>query len=476
MMANDVQAASSSGMKKSLGLWHYFSMGFGAIIGTGWIILVGDWMEIGGGPIAALLAFGVGAAILFPVGAAFGELSAAIPISGGTVEFIDRAFGPRFSYIASWFLILGNAILCPWEGIAIASLIGEFIPALKIVPIYSILGATVYLPTLLIAIAVSGYIIYMNYRGVEQAAWLQSGMTKVLLIGMVTILVISIFKGSPSNLTPIFQASKSTPTFFLGFLQVLVMTPFFYSGFETIPQQAEEAEVGINYRKFGAIIGLALLTSGLFYIVVIVAYGALLPWSEFVGINFPAFNSLNIIGLSFFGKFMLFAAMCGIISTLNAFFVASTRIMVGMSRKGQLPSALAKLHPTHRTPLYATILMGILTIAGPFLGANLLIPLTNVVSFALITACFLVACATLKLRFSEPDLKRPYKVPGGLLGIWLAILSSAAVLLLIIVPTSPAALVWPLEWLIVLVWIALGCILMLFQHKGDTVQISESAK
>jgi APA family basic amino acid/polyamine antiporter len=469
-MSGKSPAVTSSGMKKSLGLWHYFTMGFGAIIGTGWIILVGDWMKIGGGPIAALLAFAVGALILFPVGAAFGELSAAIPISGGTVEFIDRAFGFRVSYIASWFLILGNAILCPWESIAIASLIGEFIPVLKTIPLYSIMGATVYLPTLLIAVAVSAYIIYINYRGVEQAAWLQSGMTKILLAGMIVILAVSIFKGTPSNMLPVFKSTGASSTFFLGFLQVLVMTPFFYSGFETIPQQAEEAEEGINYKKFGAIIGLALLTSGLFYIIVIVAYGSLLPWGEFIKIPFPAFNSLNIIGLSFIGKFMLFAAMCGIISTLNAFFIAATRIMVGMSRKGQLPSALSKLHPTHRTPINATILMGVLTLVGPFLGKNLLVPLTNVVSFALITACFLVACATLKLRFSEPELKRPYKVPGGLAGIVFAIIASAAVLLLIIVPMSPASLDWPLEWLIVLVWVALGCILMLFQNKGDPGQ------
>lgn len=448
-----------------MGLWHYFSMGFGAIIGTGWIILVGDWMAIGGGPVVALLAFGVGAAMLYPVGATFGELSAAIPVAGGTVEFIHRAFGFRLSFIASWFLILGNAALCPWESIAIASLMGEFIPALKTMPLYSMMGAEVYLPPLLIAVAISGGIIYMNHRGVAQAAWLQSGMTKVLLAGMIAVLIVAILKGSSSNLTPIFRASGSTPTFLFGFLQVLVLTPFFYSGFETIPQQAEEAERGINYRRFGAIIGLALLTSGLFYVVVIASYGTLLPWGEFIGIDFPAFNSLERVGLGFLGRFMLFAAMCGIISTLNAFFAASTRIMVGMSRKGQLPPALGALHPTHRTPLPATILMGMLTLAGPFFGPNVLLPLTNVVSLALITACFLVACATFKLRFTEPDLERPYRVPGGRWGIGSAILVTAAILLLIIVPASPAALSWPLEWLIVFVWIALGCVMMLFQRE-----------
>ena len=62
------------------------------------------------------------------------------------------------------------------------------------------------------------------------------------------------------------------------------------------------------------------------------------------------------------------------------------------------------------------------------------------VSRALITASFLVACAALKLRYAEPDLKRPYRVPGDRPGIWLAILASAAVLLLMIVSLRPAAL------------------------------------
>lgn len=35
-MASQAQATETSGMKKSLGLWHYFTMGFGAMIGTGW--------------------------------------------------------------------------------------------------------------------------------------------------------------------------------------------------------------------------------------------------------------------------------------------------------------------------------------------------------------------------------------------------------------------------------------------------------
>ena len=62
-MAGSKQTApEGTGMQKTLSIWNYFTMGFGAIIGTGWVLFqFGDWMIIGGGPIAAMIAFFIGA-------------------------------------------------------------------------------------------------------------------------------------------------------------------------------------------------------------------------------------------------------------------------------------------------------------------------------------------------------------------------------------------------------------------------------
>ena len=119
----EVAVEDNGGMKKTLSLWNFFTIGFGAIIGTGWVLQVGDWMVVGGGPVPAMIAFLLGAIFLVPVGAVFGELTAAIPISGGIVEYVDRSFGRTLSYITGWLLALGNGILCPWEAIAISSLL-----------------------------------------------------------------------------------------------------------------------------------------------------------------------------------------------------------------------------------------------------------------------------------------------------------------------------------------------------------------
>ena len=84
----EVAVEDNGGMKKTLSLWNFFTIGFGAIIGTGWVLQVGDWMVVGGGPVPAMIAFLLGAIFLVPVGAVFGELTAAIPISGGIVEYV----------------------------------------------------------------------------------------------------------------------------------------------------------------------------------------------------------------------------------------------------------------------------------------------------------------------------------------------------------------------------------------------------
>ena len=65
----EVAVEDNGGMKKTLSLWNFFTIGFGAIIGTGWVLQVGDWMVVGGGPVPAMIAFLLGAIFLVPVGA-----------------------------------------------------------------------------------------------------------------------------------------------------------------------------------------------------------------------------------------------------------------------------------------------------------------------------------------------------------------------------------------------------------------------
>lgn len=465
---------NTGGLQKTLSLWNFFTIGFGAIIGTGWVLMVGDWMIIGGGPIAAIIAFIIGAIFLLPIGAVFGELTAAIPISGGIVEYVDRTYGSIISYITGWFLALGNAILCPWEAIAISTLVsdmfGDFLPFLRSVKLYTIMGADVFLWPTVIALSIAAYVIYQNFKGASAAASLQAFLTKALLGGMLLAMGISFFKGGPSNIYPLFTqvvgatTKTSASTMLAGMVSVLVMTPFFYAGFDTIPQQAEEASAGMNWNKFGRVISLALLASGGFYVVCIYSFGTIIPWIKFVKYSVPALACLKSISFTLYLT-MLIIATLGPMGPMNSFFGATSRIMLAMGRKGQLPVSFAKVDPISGTPITANCLLAVLTIIGPFFGKKMLLPLTNVSALAFIFACTAVSFACLKMRDTEPDLPRPYKVPGGKIGIRLACLCGSLIIGLMVVPGSPARLN-TVEWSIVLGWLVIGLTIRLFRPKS----------
>lgn len=111
-------------------------------------------------------------------------------------------------------------------------------------------------------------------------------------------------------------------------------------------------------------------------------------------------------------------------------------------------------------PRLACIVLAVITLAGPFMGKNMLIPLTKVSALAFIFSCTMVSLACLKMRFTEPDLPRPYKVPGGKFGIALAIAAGLVIISLIVFPITAESLDFT-GWAIVLGWLALGLVLML---------------
>lgn len=467
------QQAGSGGMKKELTLFNFFTIGFGAIIGTGWVLLVGDWMVLGGGPIPAIIAFVLGALFLVPIGMCFGELTAAIPISGGIIEYVSRTYNRKLGFLTGWMLLLGNAPLCPWETIAISTLLtdrfAEF-PALawlRSVRLYTILGADVYLWPTVIALGFAVLVIFLNFRGASAAAKLSSFLTKALLGGMILAMAISFATGSPSHALPVFSpatdaaggSSTAATSLVGGILSVLVMTPFFYAGFDTIPQQAEEASEGIDWKRFGLIPAAALLASGIFYVICIYSFGTIIDWHEFVRSSVPALAVLQHINL-FFYIAMLTVATLGPLGPMNAFYGASTRLMLAMGRKGMLPESFAEIDPQSGAPRTANVVMAALTLVGPFLGKNMLVPLTNVASLGFIFACTMAGFACWRLRTTEPELVRPYKVNGNKVGIAAAIVAGLTIIALMVVPVSPAALN-VVEWGITLAWVGVGLAVML---------------
>ena len=110
------------GQKKSefdkvFSAWDILVIAFGAMIGWGWVVSSGTWIDAGG-VVGAALAFAIGGVMIFFVGLTYAELTAAMPQCGGEHVFSYKAMGPTGSFICTWAIILGYVGVTCFEACA----------------------------------------------------------------------------------------------------------------------------------------------------------------------------------------------------------------------------------------------------------------------------------------------------------------------------------------------------------------------
>ena len=442
------------GLSKRLTLFDFFAIGFGAIIGVGWVISVGDWLNIGGGPLPVILAFAAGALLLFPVGKVYGDLAARQACAGGAMVYARMAFGRRWGFVTGWFLALGYIMLCPWEIIAIGQVAEALFPALKILPLYSIGEYTIYLPTLLINMAVALVIIVSNYKGVDKVARLQRALVATLMgVGLLAIIT-ALVKGDAGAFLTAAVAMPRNPQVnrLTGFLAVLTITPFYFAGFDAIPQEAEESRSAEDSGKISRVVVGSIGAACAFYVLVIIGISGAMPWRDLLGYSLPAAAAYEVgLGMPIVAKIILIGALCGLISTFNSFFMAGARVLLALGRERMVSEKLGYIHPKYQTPYVANRVIAVVSILGSFLGKGLLLPITNVCSFSFVFAWMVVALAAWKLNRKAAAASRTIQR--------LAIGSSVLLFLLLVLPWSAGALAWPMEWGIVFGWLIAGCVM-----------------
>ncbi len=163
------------------------------------------------------------------------------------------------------------------------------------------------------------------------------------------------------------------------------------------------------------------------------------------------------------GTILVLGGIGGILTSWNAFIVGASRVLYALAKSGFLPSAFARLHPRYATPYVGILAIGALSVVAPLFGRTILVWLINSGSFAVTIAFLFVAVSFLVLRRTEPDMPRPFKISHpNVVGYGAIVLSLG--LLSAFFPWSDSALVWPDEWLTIVVWSALGVAVWLYHR------------
>lgn len=448
-----------------------FNLAFGTIVGVGWITVLGDILGQAGS-LGVVLAFAAGALLVCLIGLCYGELASVYPASGGETVYALRIFGQGGAFVAGWLLAFAYLAVTAFEAISVGWILAVLIPGIEGPTLYRLFDQDIHLGTLVIGIAGTALFGWLNIRGAELAARVQSIMTYTLLALSLVFVVAGLGWGKVENLQPLFGPLGGEGFNLRGFLAVFITTPFWYAGFNVIPQALGETSRSMAAWKAGLMIIASIAGAGIFYALVFLAASMTLPRQELLALDLPAAGAFAAaFDSEAMGKLVLVSGLLGLLTTWNAVIFAGARVFLAMGQSGAISGRLAALHPRHGTPAAAIIAISGIGALLVLFGRGAILPLVNSVGVCFAMLFTMMALAFLKLRREQPDLPRPFRVRAGRLVGWLSMMLSMAMLVISLEQHwTGADGMLPLEWLLLLGWGGAGLLSWLTVGRKATAQ------
>jgi len=409
-------------LRRTLGPWNLVTLGIGGIIGAGIFVITGQAAAQYAGPAISISFFISGIACGF-AGLCYAELASLIPISGSAYTYAYAAFGELIAWIIGWDLILeylfaASTVAVGWSGYVVSFLceMGIVVPStLAGAPLrhttvegWQLTGAILNLPAVLIVLVLTVLLVL----GVRGSARFNNAIVLVKVTVITLFICFGVFYIRRDNWTPFIP--KNTGIFgqygFSGVLRGAAVVFFAYLGFDAVTTAAQECRNPQKDMSTGVLCSLIICT--LLYVLVALVLTGMVKYDLLLVPNPIAFG-VNAAGpgLLWLRPLISIGAIAGLSSVILVVLFGQSRILYTMAADGLLPAQLARVHPTYRTPHITTILTGLL---GAVLAAGFPISvLCEMVSVGTLFAFVVVCLGVLVLRRTDPDLPRPFKVPGG---------------------------------------------------------------
>jgi basic amino acid/polyamine antiporter, APA family len=363
-------------------------------------------------------------------GLCYAELASMIPIAGSAYTYTYATMGELVAWIIGWDLILEYAVSNMAVCVGFAAHIVDFLDWFGIHPsarwispaflpsgLQDLQGNSIYSAGWHLGFNIPAFLIVMILtvvlvRGIRESATTNN----VMVLLKIAAIMIFIIAGShfirPNHWQPF------SPNGWSGVLTGGSIIFFTYIGFDSVSTAAEECRRPQRDVPIG-ILG-TLIVCSLLYVGVAVVLTGLVPWRSLIDDAAPVVNTLKKLSIStgsvtlhWVRLVVLCGAMLGMISSILVFQLGQARIWFAMSRDCLFPRWFGRVHPRFRTPAVATWIAGIVVaVPSGLLDIGTLADLSNI---GTLFAFVLVSIGVMVLRVREPDRRRSFKTPGGIL-------------------------------------------------------------
>jgi APA family basic amino acid/polyamine antiporter len=382
-------------LERGLGLYSTVTISMGAMIGSGIFVLPALGFKKAGP--AVIVAYLLAGLVVLPAALSKAEMATAMPESGGTYLYIDRAMGPLAGTVAgigAWFSLVFKS------SFALVGL-GAYLLMFAPIPPSFVEGVALVLATL---------IVVLNVVGTEQSGQMQAVIVTAVVVVLAAYVLNGGFTVDSGTYRPFTTHGSNGVATAAAFVFVS------YAGVTKIASIAEEVENPDRNLPIGMLLSLGVMMV-LYTLVVAVVVGindpdvllhggpdggaSLTPMADGAGALFGGFG-VGIISVG---------AVLALTSMANAGVLASSRFPLAMSRDSLLPGRLTRIDPRFKTPRASILLTGGLLLA--------LIAFVPVVDLAKLASAFqilvfsIINVAVVALRESGVEFYQPsFTSPG----------------------------------------------------------------
>ncbi|MDQ8035873.1 MAG: amino acid permease [Pedobacter sp.] len=355
---------------------------------------------------------------IIPLSLAAAELASGWPEDGGVYVWVKEAFGERWGFVAVWCAFSQNLIWYPtvlsYIAVSFASAIDPSLGANKLYNFVVMLG--IFWGTILI-----------NLRGTQMTSKLSSVgvIVGTLIPGAFIIILWLVWMGLGKHNAIPFSTAALIPDLSLGNLPFVASMVLMFAGIEMCGYYAKDVK---NPQKdFPKATFLAAIIIFIMSVVPTLALAWVVPSKE-IDLNAGVIQALGVMfdGLNLHWMSPIMAIMLGVggVALMTAWMVSPALGLGVVAKDGLLPPMWSHYNK-QGIPVGVMMLQGV--IGSLFTIAYISIPSVNTAYWimsamtteVLVIMYILIFGAVIKLRYSNPDKPRPYRIPGGTAGVWI---------------------------------------------------------
>ena len=388
--------AENTELKKTIGFTAAFSTVAGTVIGSGVFFKAPAVTAATGSVSLSMLAWLLGGLITICAGLTGAELAAAFPETGGLTRYIEHSYGELWGFLAGW---AQSIIYFPANVAALAVLFGT-----QTVNLLGLSNNWIILIGMIAAISIA----LLNFVSAKIGGWVQSVTFIVKLIPLAAIILLGFMHDGSTTCSLIPVVAGPHHAFWTSLGNALLATMFAYDGWIHVGNIAGEMKDPKKDLPKAIALGLTIIM--IVYLLVNAVFFWVLPINHISGnLNAASLAADHIFG-GLGGKIITTGILISVYGTLNGYTMTGMRIPYIMGRQGKLPfsnifSKLTKSGVPYGAGLVQYVIAVLMMLSGSF------DQITNMLIFVIWVFYCMAFIAVMFLRKTQPNLKRPYKVP-----------------------------------------------------------------